>query len=252
MFAIISLLAFALSRLSCFIINYIPARMLHQDKVAINEAIDEKRYESNFSLKNSLLSSAKVAIFNKGEDGICQLAWDCLFISTILFTFYHFGFTDKTYVIAIISFILLILTRIDINEMLLPDSLLLALLGVGFISNVYIFPFVVIEDAVIAMTGVFYGIYAFIKTFEFLRDKELMGRGDIKLYSVSFMFIPASVFGSHIVISSLFFLVHSFIYNALYKKENSNPFPFGPAICLSLYAHILFGDVFGHLIGILQ
>ena len=237
------LLSLITSRVSIVISDLLVGMMQHSDAKAINEFLDEERVSSSFTISGSIEKSLKEVFSLKPS--VCF--FDAILLVLLLNIFYTVEQPLLLLVNLAVTVMLFLLSRVDYRSMLLPDSLLAALLSIGILVNLEFYVLVDYTEALTAMVFSFYAAYTFIKAYELLRKKEMMGRGDIKLFSLSFMFFSVDMFSSHIVVSSVIFLFSTLIVKfftaRLSKVEMDTHYPFGPAICLSVYLHMLYGDL---------
>lgn len=238
------------SRLSIYFSKVIVERMYHSDANAINEYLKEEKIKTNFSYSSVLRDSFGYM----RSISLSSLLYDTVFIFLSLNIFFMLGSSQLALSCLIVTSVLFLLSRIDFEDMLLPDMLLAILFSLGVFINIKVYPLVDVDNALISMVVSFYSVYLFVKCYEFFRKKEIMGRGDIKLFALSFFFFPSSMFSSHIVVSSSVFLIYTAAHNIYAQSKTSNDseqhFPFGPAICLSIYLHMMYGEVLQKISGL--
>ncbi|MCG9722884.1 A24 family peptidase [Shewanella sp. Isolate7] len=154
---------------------------------------------------------------------------------------YHFGPTWQFVFATLLTFGLIALTGIDLDEMLLPDQITLPLLWLGLLINLDS-TFVSITDAVIGASAGYMSLWSVFWGFKLLTGKEGMGYGDFKLLAVfgawfGWQLLPLIVLLSSIVgaLVGLLLIVN--------KKINSgNPIPFGPYIALAGWIAMIWGE----------
>lgn len=103
-------------------------------------------------------------------------------LSALLATFfvYHFGLSVVTVYGLILSYTLVVLTGIDLQEKLLPDQITLPLLWIGLFANLS-GTFVPLTDAVVGAIAGYLSLWIVFWIFKLLTGKEGMGYGDFKL-----------------------------------------------------------------------
>lgn len=207
--------------------------MIYCDELAIKYYL-EQTHEYDFSLKKRIFSSTSPFLTIKRYllYDVLAVALCCLLLTVLD--------EDSLFIYASILIVCFCLMAADFYKMLLPDSLLAILFSVGLYAGINSV-FIPLEDAVFNVIVVFYGLYAFIKTYEFVRKREVMGRGDIKLIPLCFLFVPLQSFVPFVVIACILFLLGVFI-SKKSKANMDSPFPFGPALCASLILHVFYGQ----------
>ena len=135
------------------------------------------------------------------------------------------------------SILLITLLVVDLETFYIPDNILLALVAIGVIYA-FINDFGIPNMVFMPILNAF--IAWFISwTMKFFMKKESMGTGDIKLFLVAGFFLTPDN------LSMFYFMTGFFgVMIGIYWKENRIGiyFPFGPAICASLYLCMLFGN----------
>lgn len=140
----------------------------------------------------------------------------------------------------LVTWCLLALMFIDLEHMLLPDSLNYTLLLIGLLGNIF---FAVYASWLAALLGavigygVFYGLAVFYRK---VRGIEGLGGGDIKLLAalgacLGWQRLPALIFFSALL---ALLLVGGLM--ALRRFKASQCFCFGPFMCVIAYAFLLF------------
>ncbi|MFE8727867.1 prepilin peptidase [Aeromonas hydrophila] len=141
----------------------------------------------------------------------------------------------------LLTWVLVVLTFIDLDKMLLPDQLTLPLLWGGLLFNLA-GGFAPLADAVIgAMAGylVLWGLYW---GFKLLTGKEGMGYGDFKLLAALGAWLGWQALPIVLLLSSL---VGAFIGIGLILLRNhhqNKPIPFGPYLAIAGWIALLWGD----------
>lgn len=154
---------------------------------------------------------------------------------------YRFGLTASFAIYYLWACVLLIITFIDIDYQIIPDSLSIGGIVVG-LALVWWLP-VTYPEALIGL-GLGAGLLiAVIYGYYFLTGKQGMGGGDVKLLGmigvftgwegVLFTIFAGSLLGSLVGIPW-----------ALFQRKNmQTAIPFGPFLALGAFIHILFGDM---------
>lgn len=139
---------------------------------------------------------------------------------------------------------LIALTTIDIATFRLPDPLTLLLLGLGVVVTASNGSEAVLWNAIAVAIG-FFGLVAVAALYRRVRGRAGLGLGDVKLYGASGMWVGLEGLPSVLLLACLSALVAIAI--ALLNERQittTTPFPFGPFLCLGLWATWNFGPLF--------
>ena len=164
-------------------------------------------------------------------------------VLSFLLIYHIYGLTITTLLLASLSIFFIIIFFIDLKHFIIPNSITYPLMILGFLKSFdpnlnSLFP-----NYVNSLIGGLFGygiIWLIIFFYKVLRNKEGMGLGDAKLFSViGFWFgwvaIPFVIFSSSIIALS------SVIPSLLKKNKTlSSEIPFGPFIILGCLAFIIF------------
>lgn len=159
---------------------------------------------------------------------------------------WRFGYSVQTLLAIILSWSLLVLTMIDIDEQLLPDDITLPLLWLGLFVNMFSVFTDIYSSLIGAMLG--YGIFwSVYMMFKLVTGKEGMGYGDFKLLAmlgawlgwqmIPLIIVLSSVCGAIIGVGLIVFRAH----------DKNKPIPFGPYLALAGWIALIWG---GQLLGI--
>jgi leader peptidase (prepilin peptidase)/N-methyltransferase len=163
------------------------------------------------------------------------IAWFCVF---------HFGLTPLAFYYFVLITTLIIISKIDIDHQIIPDSISLGGLIIG-LALALIFQLTGVEwqvtflDALIgaAVGSGFLWIIAWI--YEKLTGKEGLGFGDVKLMAMfgSLGGMEATFFS--IFIGSLVGTFAGVFMIVFFKKGRRTPIPFGPFLCFGFIVYLL-------------
>jgi leader peptidase (prepilin peptidase)/N-methyltransferase len=152
----------------------------------------------------------------------------------------HYGVGIKALMAAILTWSLIVLTMIDYDHQLLPDSITLPMLWLGIICNMFGLYTNIHASLAGAIAGylVLWTVYI---CFKLITGKVGMGHGDFKLLamlgawagwqSLPVIIIVSSLLGSLIGIGLILFSGH----------KKSQPIPFGPYLALAGWLAMLYG-----------
>lgn len=164
-------------------------------------------------------------------------------LSAVLAVFlgYHFGGANLVLLAALLfTWALLALTMIDIDTMLLPDSITLPLLWLGLLVNLFGM-FTSLQDAVIgAMAG--YGVlWSVFWLFKLATGKEGMGYGDFKLLAALGAWLGWQALPMIILLSSFVGAVLGILIMYLQRRGKDIPMPFGPYLAIAGWIAMVWG-----------
>ena len=161
---------------------------------------------------------------------------------------WRFGATWAGLGAALLGFVLIALTFIDLDTQLLPDSMTMPLLWLGLLFNLWDV-YVPLQEAVVGAMAGYLSLWSVYWLFRLVTGKEGMGFGDFKLLAalgawfgwtaLPAIILLASVVGSVVGVSMILFARH--------KREV--PIPFGPYLAGAGLLALHFREPLGALIG---
>lgn len=154
---------------------------------------------------------------------------------------WHFGPSWQFAYACILTFVLIALTGIDLDEMLLPDQLTLPLLWLGLLLNLN-HTFASPSDAIIGAVAGYLSLWSIFWLFKLLTGKEGMGYGDFKLLAVFGAWLGWQMLPLVILLSSLVGAVVGLAMIVTKRNQLSNPIPFGPYIAAAGWIALIFGN----------
>ncbi|QSX34007.1 prepilin peptidase [Shewanella avicenniae] len=154
---------------------------------------------------------------------------------------WHFGPTIQFALAAIVTFALVAMTGIDLDEMLLPDQLTLPFLWLGIIAN-YFGVFTELPSAVVGAIAGYLSLWSVFWLFKLLTGKEGMGYGDFKLMALFGAWLGWQMLPLIILLSSLVGAVIGISMILFKNMGRNNPIPFGPYIALAGWIAMLWGN----------
>lgn len=158
-----------------------------------------------------------------------------------IFLGYKFGGANLGLLAALVfTWSLLALTMIDIDTMLLPDSITLPLLWLGLLVNLFGM-FASLQDAVIgAMAG--YGVlWSVFWLFKLATGKEGMGYGDFKLLAALGAWLGWQALPMIILLSSFVGAALGILTMYLQRRGKDIPMPFGPYLAIAGWIALIWG-----------
>ena len=154
---------------------------------------------------------------------------------------WHFGPSWQFVFASILTFVLIALTGIDLDEMLLPDQMTLPLLWLGLIINLN-HTFASPTDAIIGAAAGYLSLWSIFWLFKILTGKEGMGYGDFKLLAVFGAWLGWQMLPLVILLSSLVGALVGITMIVSKRLKQGNPIPFGPYIAAAGWIALIWGQ----------
>lgn len=153
---------------------------------------------------------------------------------------WRFGWQPQLLFALILTWALIALTVIDLDEMLLPDQITLPVLWLGLLINSQ----GLFTDPVSAIVGGVAGylsLWSVYQLFRILTGKEGMGFGDFKLFALIGAWLGWQLLPQVILLSSLVGALVGLTLVALKRQQAERPIPFGPYLAAAGWLALLFG-----------
>ncbi|EGU39229.1 prepilin peptidase [Vibrio scophthalmi] len=164
----------------------------------------------------------------------------CLLVATTLPASYF------TIALLFFTFVLVAATFIDLDTMLLPDSLTLPLMWSGIALALFGISPVSLQDSVIGAMAGYLCLWSVYWAFKLITKKEGMGYGDFKLLAALGAWLGWQYLPMIILVSSLVGLVFGLIQLRLQSKGIDKAFPFGPYLAIAGWIAMLWGEQILH------
>lgn len=132
----------------------------------------------------------------------------------------------------IISWLLITLAFIDLENLLLPDQLTLLLLWLGLLFNLFN-TFTRLENAVIGAIAGYLFLWSLYWLFKLISRKEGLGYGDFKLLAALGACLGWQSLPMLVLLSSLLGVMVTLIYRCIDQQALSKPLPFGSYLAVS-------------------
>jgi len=155
-------------------------------------------------------------------------------------TAYHFGFGPTALGALVLTWGLVALTFIDLDRMLLPDSIVLPLLWLGLGLNL----FEMYTGLHVAVVGAMVGylvLWVVYHAFRLLTGKEGMGHGDFKLTAMLGAWMGWTALPGIILVSSLVGAICGIVLIGSRRMTRARPIPFGPFLAAAGWLYLLWG-----------
>lgn len=155
---------------------------------------------------------------------------------------WRFGFGWQGFGAMLFTWFLVAASGIDVRTQLLPDSLTLPLMWLGFIAaheRLFVEPKTALAGAMVG-----YGsLWLVWWLFKQLTGKEGMGHGDFKLLAAIGAWCGLKGILPTILLSSLVGAIVGSIWLAAKGRDKATPLPFGPYLAIAGWIVFMWGDV---------
>lgn len=159
----------------------------------------------------------------------------------VMITGTHFGLGWPALFAILLTCSLVAMTVIDLDHMLLPDSMTMPLIWLGLLLNIQGM-FVPLHDAVIGAVAGYLSLWSVYWLFKLLTGKEGMGFGDFKLLAALGAWMGWQSLPLIILLSSLVGAIYGLTAIALKMLAREKPIPFGPYLAMAGWIALLWGD----------
>ncbi len=159
---------------------------------------------------------------------------------------WRFGFGFELPFALLLTWSLIALSFIDIDEQLLPDSITLPLLWLGLLLS--LFP--VFADSHSSIIGAISGyliLWTVYQLFKLFTGKEGMGYGDFKLLALFGAWLGWQYLHIIILLSSVVGALLGIAMIVFGKHDKSKPIPFGPYLAAAGWLALLWGQQLNEL-----
>lgn len=140
---------------------------------------------------------------------------------------WHFGLAWQALAVLVLTWSLIVLTMIDYDHQLLPDSITLPLVWLGLICN-SLGLFTTLEAALWGAIAGYLSLWSVYWLFKLVTGKEGMGYGDFKLLAALGAWMGWDLLPVIILLSSLTGVVVGISLILFFGRDRTIPIPFGP------------------------
>ena len=161
----------------------------------------------------------------------------CLLTLVVAF---HFGVTAMAILATLLTWSLIVLTMIDFDHHLLPDSITLPFLWAGILANMH-GVFTDIHSSLYGAIGGYLVLWSVYMGFKILTGKEGMGHGDFKLLAMLGAWLGWQSLPLIIIVSSILGSVVGGGLIVFGGHNKSQSIPFGPYLALAGWISLLYG-----------
>ncbi|VAX11989.1 Leader peptidase (Prepilin peptidase) / N-methyltransferase [hydrothermal vent metagenome] len=153
---------------------------------------------------------------------------------------WHFGVSLNAAFAILLSWALVALAFIDLDEQYLPDSITQPMLWLGLLLNTQNL-FTDLESAVIGAAAGYLILWSVYMLFKKLTGKEGMGFGDFKLLAMLGAWLGWQMLPAVILLSSIVGAVIGILLIASNRHQRGSPIPFGPFLAAAGWIALLWG-----------
>ncbi len=157
-----------------------------------------------------------------------------------VFAAIQFGMSWHTAAVIVFSWLLLVMSMIDIDHKLLPDSLTLPLLWLGLAYNA-LSGTVPLQDSVWGAIFGYLSLWSVYWLFKLATGKEGMGYGDFKLLAALGAWLGWQMLPVIILLSSVVGAVLGGMLLAVKGRDNAGTIPFGPYLAMAGWIALFWG-----------
>ncbi len=158
---------------------------------------------------------------------------------------WHFGVNATAGFAILLSWALVALAFIDLDEQYLPDSITLPFLWLGLLLNTQNL-FTDLESAVIGAAAGYLVLWSVYMLFKKLTGKEGMGFGDFKLLAMLGAWLGWQMLPAIILLSSIVGATIGILLIASNRHQRGIPIPFGPFLAAAGWIALLWGSDLNH------
>lgn len=153
----------------------------------------------------------------------------------------RYGWSLETPIFFLLSCALIVVTFIDLDHQIIPNSITYPGIPLGVAASFFL-PEVSLKDSLLglALGGGILWLVAVL--FQWVRKKEGMGFGDVKLLAMIGAFLGWKAVLLTLVLSSFVGAVVGYAALRLSGKDSGEPIPFGPFLALGALVYMLGGD----------
>jgi leader peptidase (prepilin peptidase)/N-methyltransferase len=154
----------------------------------------------------------------------------------------QFGVSNALVGAMLLTAVLVVLTVIDLDHQLLPDSLTLPLVWIGLLLNIDN-TFVSLESAVLGAVFGYLCLWTVFWLFKIVTGKEGMGHGDFKLLAALGAWFGLAALPTIVLLSSVVGAVLGVALIVTGKQDRETPMPFGPFLAGAGLVHLFYPNI---------
>ena len=152
---------------------------------------------------------------------------------------YKYSANPQTVALLFLTWVLIAIISIDIEQLLLPDGLTIPFIWIGLLLNTQNF-FITSRDAIIGCALGYLSLWIVAYIFKIIRKTEGMGHGDFKLLALFGAWFGWQVLPFIILFASLTGSIAGTLLIICKKHSYNKPIPFGPFLAATGWISIFF------------
>lgn len=152
----------------------------------------------------------------------------------------NLGVTLTAALAIVFTWVLLVLTCIDLRHQLLPDAVTLPLLWLGLLVNTQ-GVFTDLHSAVVGGAAGYLVLWLVFWAFKLLTGKEGMGYGDFKLLAAIGAFCGWKAILPVVLMSSIIGAIVGVLLITIQGRDRATPIPFGPYLAAAGWVQMFYG-----------
>jgi leader peptidase (prepilin peptidase)/N-methyltransferase len=155
---------------------------------------------------------------------------------------FQFGVSNALAGAMFLTAVLVVLTAIDLDHQVLPDSLTFPLVWIGLLFNIDN-TFASLESAVLGAVFGYLCLWTVFWLFKIVTGKEGMGHGDFKLLAALGAWFGLAALPTIVLLSSVVGAVLGVALIVTGKQDRKTPMPFGPFLAGAGLIHLFYPNV---------
>jgi leader peptidase (prepilin peptidase) / N-methyltransferase len=153
---------------------------------------------------------------------------------------WRFGYSLQTVFALLLSWSLISLSFIDIDQQLLPDSITLPMLWLGLIVSVFSV-FCAANTSIIGAAAGYLVLWSVYHVFKLATGKEGMGYGDFKLLALLGAWLGWQALPMIVLLSSLVGAIIGSVMIIFGNRDRNTAIPFGPYLAVAGWIALIWG-----------
>lgn len=154
---------------------------------------------------------------------------------------WHFGYSPQLLFALLLTWSLIALSFIDIDQYLLPDTIILPMLWLGLLLSLFHL-FTDSHSSIIGAVAGYLSLWSIYHLFKLMTGKEGMGYGDFKLLALLGAWLGWHYLVLIILLSSLVGAIVGITLIITGKHARDKPIPFGPYLAAAGWIALLWGN----------
>lgn len=153
----------------------------------------------------------------------------------------RYGWSHETLIFFLLTCSLIVVSFIDLDYQIIPNSITYPGIPMGVAAS-FLLPQVSLQDSLIGLAAGAGILWLVAVLFQWLRKKEGMGFGDVKLLAMIGAFLGWKAVILTLVLSSFVGAIVGYAALRLSGKDVKEPIPFGPFLALGALMYMLGGE----------